>query len=370
MNEFPNSDKFVPLTEEELVAVSSDGGGGQDDGECVRPELEFVSWGEFTMDAKGLTTSKVGKNGATAGKEWIASAFEVLGACRDPHGCGWGLWLRWKDPDQRIHTHHVTNAALQGAASALCGGLADEGLRINPNQQRAFRTYLAGCNVTGRVTIVRRTGWHDIDGHRVFVPDETIGPKGSERVILNASAAGPYEARGSLADWQRGVGALSVGHPLPVLAISAALAGPLLELAGQEGGGLNIFGGSSQGKTTIIQAAASVWGRGDSPGYVRTWRATANGLEGVAASASDTVLILDELGVVEARDAAAGIYGLANGSGKARAAHDGSLREPRTWRVLILSTGEIPITTKLADARYSSRQGQRFRCVRSWRLGR
>jgi Domain of unknown function (DUF927) len=43
-------------------------------------------------------------------------------------------------------------------------------------------------------------------------------------------------------------------------------------------------------------------------------------LEGVAASASDTVLILDELGVVEARAAAAGIYGLANGSGKARAA--------------------------------------------------
>ena len=221
-------------------------------------ELEFLSWGEFTMDARGLITSKVGKNGATAGKEWIASAFEVLGACRDPHGCGWGLWLQWKDPDQRIHTHHVTNAALQGDASALCGGLADEGLRINPNQQRAFRTYLAGCNVTGRVTIVRRTGWHDIDGHRVFVlADETIGPKGSERVILNASAAGPYEARGSLADWQRGVGALSIGHPLPMLAISAALAGPLLDLAGQEGGGLNIFGGSSQGKTTIIQAAAA-----------------------------------------------------------------------------------------------------------------
>ena len=65
-------------------------------------ELEFVSWGEFTMDGRGLTTSKVGKNGATAAKEWIASAFEVLGACRDPHGCGWGLWLQWKDPDQRM----------------------------------------------------------------------------------------------------------------------------------------------------------------------------------------------------------------------------------------------------------------------------
>jgi putative DNA primase/helicase len=149
------------------------------------------------------------------------------------------------------------DAALRGDASALCGGLADKGLRINPNQQRAFRTYVAGCNVMGRVTIVSRTGWHDIDGHRA---DETIGPKGSERVILNASAVGPYEARGLLANWQQGVGALSNGHALPVLAISAALAGPLLELAGLEGGGLNIFGGSSQGKTTVIQAGALPFG--------------------------------------------------------------------------------------------------------------
>ena len=36
-------------------------------------ELEFVSWGEFTMDGRGLITSKVAKNGQTAGKEWIAS---------------------------------------------------------------------------------------------------------------------------------------------------------------------------------------------------------------------------------------------------------------------------------------------------------
>lgn len=328
-------------------------------------EMEFVSWGEFTMDASGLTAIKVTKNGAPAQREWIASAFEVLGACRDPFGCSWGLWLRWKDPDQRVHTHHVTNAALQGDASALCAGLADEGLCISPNQQRGFRIYLAGCNVNGRVTIVRRTGWHHIDGHRVFVlPDKTIGPTGSERVILNASAAGPYEGRGSLAKWQQGVGALSSGHALPVLAISAALAGPLLDFVGQEGGGLNIFGASSQGKTTIIQAAASVWGRGASPGYVQAWRATANGLEGVAAGASDTVLILDELGVVEARDAAAGIYGLANGSGKARAARDGSLREPKTWRVLILSTGEIPIATKLAEDRgRKARAGQLVRML-------
>ena len=267
---------------------------------------EFVSWGGFSMTADGLTseTAKGRGEAATTEAVLVSSAFEIIGACRDPHGRGWGKWLRWRDGDQRLHMKHVTDAALQGDPASLCGALADEGMTINRAQQRAFVTYLGGATVKSRVTVVPRTGWHNIGGHRVFVlPGEAIGPKGSERVILDASAAGPYEARGSLKDWQDGVGVLAVGHALPVLAISAALAGPLLDLAGQEGGGVNIFGGSSLGKTTVIQAAASVWGRGDSPGYVRAWRATANGLEGAAASATDTVLILDELGVVEARDA-------------------------------------------------------------------
>jgi putative DNA primase/helicase len=317
--------------------------------------------------ARCLTTEVAKGRGENATTEtiWIASAFEVIGACRDPLGHGWGKWLRWRDADGRIHTRHVSDAALQGDPSVLCGGLADEGLSINRNQQRRFLAYLSGCNVKGRVTLVRRTGWHDIGGHQVFVlPAETIGPKGSERVILDASAVGPYEARGTLKDWQDGIGALATGHALPVLAISAAFAGPLLQLAGQEGGGVHIFGDSSQGKTTIIQAAASVWGRGATPGYVRAWRATANGLEGAAASASDTVLILDELSVMEARDVQAALYGLANGTGKARAARDGSLREPKTWRVLILSTGEVATGTKLAEDRgRKARAGQLVRML-------
>jgi hypothetical protein len=55
----------------------------------------------------------------------------VIGACRDPNGRNWGKWLRWRDGDGRVHTRHVADAALQGDPSALCGGLADEGLSIN-----------------------------------------------------------------------------------------------------------------------------------------------------------------------------------------------------------------------------------------------
>ena len=282
----------------------------------------FVSWGEFTMAAKGLTRPKRkagkqdGEENADPGEERICGPLEVIGRARDPHGEGWGRFVNWRDPDGRKHERFVADAALHGDAAALCAGLAEGGFNIARSQQRTFASYLAGANVQGRVTTVPRTGWHEINGKFVFVlPKEAIGARSHEPIILDTLARGSYETRGTLRDWQQGVGAISSGHALAVLAISTALAGPLLYLMGQEGGGLNFFGPSSKGKTTLLQSAASVWGRGASPGYMRAWRATANGLEGAGAISTDTVLVLDELGQVEARDAAAAFYSLSNGTG-------------------------------------------------------
>jgi uncharacterized protein (DUF927 family) len=329
------------------------------------PGPAYISWSIFTMTNSGLTAELPSGKGKDAIKQEVSSAFEIIGASRDPNGHGWGKWIRYSDADGRLHTRHVPDSVLHGDPAALCAMLADAGLRINRTHQRLFANYLSGVEVPGRVTHVERTGWHDIGGHPVFVlQDGAISAKSGERVVLDSSAAGPYEARGTLEDWRKTVGMSAHGHALPVFVVSAALAGPLLHLAGQEGGGIHIFGGSSKGKTTLLKIAASVLGRGDtSSGYLRAWRATANGLEGVAASATDTILILDELGVIEARDAAAGVYSLANGVGKSRAARDGSLRNPRSWRVLILSSGETPIETKLAEDR-----GRRVRAGQLIRL--
>jgi hypothetical protein len=63
------------------------------------------------------------------------------------------------------------------------------------------------------------------------------------------------------------------------LAISAAFAGPLIGPCSAEGGGIHFRGPSSIGKSTALHVAGSVWGGGDANGYVRSWRATANGPE-------------------------------------------------------------------------------------------
>jgi len=327
----------------------------------------YVSFPPYTMDASGLNVDVQegrGDNRQTV-RHWVAAPFEILGECRDAHGGGWGKVLRWQDRDRNAHIRCVADAALHGEPAPLCASVVDGGLRINRTRQRDFVNYLSAARVRARVRLVSRTGWHEIDRRSFFVlPGETIGPRGGERVILDVAAIGLYESRGTIDDWRDGVAKLASGHLLPVLAISAALAGPLLHLAGLEGGGLHYFGASSKGKTTLLQLAASVWGRGDARGYVRTWRATANGLEGAAAGATDTALILDEVGQVDAREMGAALYALANGTGKARASRDGRLREPKTWRVLTISSGELPAEAKLSEDRgHKTRAGQLVRML-------
>ena len=90
-------------------------------------------------------------------------------------------------------------------------------------------------------------------------------------------------------------------------------------------------------KTTTVEAAASVWGKGASPGFVRSWRSTANALEADAAIHTDTLLPLDELGVVEAKEAAQAVYQLAGGTGKGGMKRDSTMRPSLTWRTDVVS---------------------------------
>lgn len=327
----------------------------------------YVSYGSYTMSDKGLyVEGKKGRGEDTEiEKQWISGAFQILGASRSPDGSNWGKVVIWFDEDRRFHFKHITDSALQGDPAVLAASLADEGLRIKRSQRNALCDYLCGVSVDTRVSIVPCTGWHTVGGSNVFVlPDSTIGETAGEKVILDGLAIGPYETRGSLKDWQHDVASPAADHLLVVLAISAALSGPLLKLATQDGGGIHFYGPSSKGKSTLLQASASVWGRGGSPGYVRAWRATANGLEGAAASASDTALVLDELGVIESREFSSAVYALSNGTGKSRAARDGSLREPKTWCLMVISSGEITTAAKLAEERgRRPRAGQMIRLL-------
>lgn len=294
--------------------------------------------------------------GGDSSPTWLAEPFEILAATRDEIGSSWGLMLRWRDLDSREHTWALPRSLLYGDGAAVCGALADQGLSVAPGvKSRTFLLgYLAFAKPVERLTCVARTGWHETGRHSAYVlPDETYGDKPENRLVLQATTIvrSPFEARGSLEEWQDKVARPCEHNSRLVFAISAALAGPLLAPTNTEGGGFHLNGASSQGKTTALQVGASVWGRGDKSGFVGTWRATSNGLEGVAAMHSDAALVLDEIAQADARTVAETVYMLSQGIGKARAGRSGEARRPTRWRSLILSSGEMTIPAKIGEER-------------------
>jgi uncharacterized protein (DUF927 family) len=313
----------------------------------------YISFSSFTMDEHGLTVEVIkGRDkGAATERIWVCAPFEILGRVRDPNGSGWARLIRWHDRDGRPHEHAVGNAALHGDVAALVSQMAGKGLTVSRTGHMHLANYLNQVEVDDRLTQVRSTGWHSIHGSLCFVLlGAVIGAPAGEQVILESAHTSPYGQQGNLEQWRDSVGALVAPHGRGRLAVSIAFAGPLLYLLNAEGGGIHLVGQSSRGKTTLQRAGASVWGRGAAdPGFIRSWRATANAQEGAAYLVSDTLLALDEVGVAEAKDTFTAIYQLAAGVGKSRLQRDGSPRPTHTWRAMILSTGEVPIAVKIAE---------------------
>ncbi|MBK1656572.1 hypothetical protein CKO29_18150 [Allochromatium vinosum] len=83
--------------------------------------------------------------------------------------------------------------------------------------------------------------------------------------------------------------------------------------------------------------------------FIRRWNLTGNGLEGLAEAHSDLPLVLDELGAATVGDIRPLIYQLAGGQGKTAMNSAREMREPRTWRTIAISTGEMSLHARMAN---------------------
>lgn len=161
----------------------------------------------------------------------------------------------------------------------------------------------------------------------VFVTaNETIGQSSDQIVFQNVNSLEPaLSVAGNVEDWRNSIARLADGNSRLIFAISAAFAPSLANLVDEDSGGFHFRGASSSGKTTALNVAASVWGKPEC--YIRLWRSTANGLEGLAALHNDGLLILDELSQMDPKEAGKCAYLLANGQGKTRASSCGTARQ-------------------------------------------
>ncbi|MEL5854986.1 DUF927 domain-containing protein [Aeromonas veronii] len=317
----------------------------------------------FEIRGKRLCAMVTVRRDEDAHQEWIpiSSPVRVLAETADEHGRGYGRLLEWQDSAGRVRRWAMpVRSLVPRNGEEVFSALLDAGLPfISLDHKRKLAAYLMACQPERRITCVERTGWH---GLAYVLPQGTIGPD-AEGVILQTAgyAANDFTERGTLADWQQGVAALAVGNSRLCFALSLAFAAPLLSLVGMEGGGFHLKGESTDGKTTIMKAAASVYGNPDR--YSQTWRATGNAIEGIASRRNDALLCLDELGELDGREAGQVAYMLANGQGKGRSKQDGELRERKAWRLLFLSTGELSLEDHAASAGQRTQAGMEVRTI-------
>lgn len=302
----------------------------------------------------------------------ICGPLRVLAATHDSTGNAWGVLLEWEDPNGQRHEWAMPRAMLAGDGQDVRARLMDGGLIVAPSRKARDRLaeYLARCNPPERVRCTPRLGWHDTTAGRMFVlPDGALGGDGSVKLRLQTDrpdAVPPLVQLGTLEGWQQAIAARGVGNSRLAFAICTALAGPLLFLVSAESGGFNLVGRSSTGKSATLRAAGSVWGGGGISGWCRSWRSTDNALEAVAAAHTDLLLCLDEMGEADGEVVGRAAYMFANGAGKGRAGRDGGTRRPAEWRSLFLSTGEVGIAARMAEARVGpkrARAGQEVRVL-------
>ncbi len=280
---------------------------------------------------------------------WVCARLDVLEQTRDESGGNWGKLVKFADPDGTVKELNLLNTDLAAEGGAVViKQLADAGLRIGSgDRSRGYLLrYLREQDPTGRALLVDKAGWH---GDVFLLGEEQIGEAEERRVFAAGAgrAPAPYSHKGSIDEWRQQVAALCVGNPLLLFATSAAFAGPLLELIGAESGGFHVYGNSSQGKSTLLAMAASVWGK--PADYSKTWRATDNALEGIARAYADTLLPLDEIKECDPRIIDQTVYMLGNGAGKSRATDTAGLRKNAKWRLLFFSAGELTLQQHLAS---------------------
>ncbi|OYU68773.1 MAG: hypothetical protein CFE28_01430 [Alphaproteobacteria bacterium PA2] len=333
--------------------------------EAAQPGGVVWPWA-FRMDGGGLWFDAPAQGGGKPVPSKIAGPFEVVGEARDPEGDGWAIVIKFRDRDGREKMLPIAKSRLASGGADVRAELAGAGLMVSPARGKSDKFCIALMEVEAscRLVLVSATGW--TTGERFVLPSQTIGLGRGEDVIFTGEAGAlHYRRSGSLDGWRSAVAAFAPGNDLLTVATSLAFLGPLLRPLGLDGGGLHINGGSSSGKTTLILAAGSVWGGGGEVGFGATWRQTSNAAEMVAFGHNDGLLILDELQLLTPDEAGPAAYSLASGQSKARSKADGSLRRRAEWRVAILSTGEVSLSTHIRSGSRNSKPmaGQELRLL-------
>ena len=322
----------------------------------------------WQLTAKGLYRQTKAKNGEIQ-TELIAGPIWIVAIAYGNHKDNWTALIEFQDIDGHSHKLPCGRNRFHERGNGLVSELAGLGLYVVPGKEQKLLQYLVDCKPATRLHAVDRLGWLENEKLIYARQDNSIGTliengktisiiyKPERHVTIGQALSG------SLDDWQINIAEKVYSENMLFFALCLSFAPPLLKPAQMDSFGFNLSGGTTKGKTTALQTAASVWGNGADPAaapessFIKRWNQTANALEGLAGEHMDGLLGLDELGTCPVKDFEYVVYTIFGGLGKGAMDVYRQLKPRRSWRIIGLSTGELTVPEKLEQSGRKAKGG-------------
>src|SRR5699024_9837252 len=217
--------------------------------------------------------------------------------------------------------------------------LSNKGLSVNENNVRKIIQFMdsyLSCNEIDKYYATERIG--KIKGkliHPLITNNvEIITVDHGEKQLLES-----FEVKGTVESWKNEVFNCIKDSPKAVFMVIAAFASVVINDLNIDPFLVDLSGTTSQGKTTTLEVASTVWGNRN---LVSEWNATKVTIERKAAFLNSFPLLLDDTRKADERILKDIIYQYSGGRSKGRGSIKGSQRE-LTWQNILLSTGEVSL---------------------------
>jgi hypothetical protein len=267
----------------------------------------------------------------------------IVGYSRDKDLGTMTCTIAYRRPhDPTWYTHECDRATLMEARKV--SSLSAVGVPVTSGQSASLVQYFAASEAAlseGGLPVSVMTsamGWHGNtfvrgthshgDAPRLRLPPDSALRSLAESV----GVSGEWET------WKAKVWSECATRPTLRLMIAASVVPAIMRIIECPSFAVDICGGTSQGKTTAMLVAASVWG---SHKFCETWDSTPVGVENLCNLNRCMPSLLDDTrNQVNPAVCAHVVFAIVSGRGRKRGAANGGMRATAEFETVILSTGE------------------------------
>lgn len=224
--------------------------------------------------------------------------------------------------------------------------LADYGLPCNDLNYKRFIDYFdkyLALNQLPQSKMVERLGHikglfiHPLDTNGV----EVVPADSGEKQLLEA-----FATKGDSTTWLKEVFDRIKDQPKVLFMVLASFASVVLEDLKINPFIVDLSGSTSQGKTTALQVARSVWGTEE---LINEWNATKVAIERKSGFLNSFPFFLDDTRKANEKLLQSIVYQFSGGRAKGRGSLKGSQKE-LTWNNILISTGEVSLVDYASKA--------------------